>query len=366
MQLEFLEFLLFLAAIALTAILTPWVRKLALNLGAYVDIRKEKRERDIHKDIVPAMGGLAIFISFVITSLFAIGINSHLIGIILGGSVILITGIIDDIYELSPLKKFFWQLISAIILVIFGFYPKVITNPFGAQPISLNKINLSFTIFGESFIIPIFAIIFTILWVVILENTINFLDGLDGLASGVSGIAALVLFGIAAEPIFLSKSSTAILALIFAGAIFGFLPYNFYPARIFLGDTGAMFLGYMLAVISLLKAAKIPTAIIVLGFPILDLIWAVVRRSYRRKFPTNADREHFHHLLIDMGLSQPQAVILLYLICGTFGATSLFLKETYESKLMLGFIFGLMLFIAAIFIIYATIKRNKGNRSNTN
>jgi len=362
MDFKFLEFSLFLISIVLTAILTPWVRKLAFKLGAYVDVSKERRKRDIHEDVVPAMGGLAIFLSFFIISFFAIGINRNLIGIVLGGLVILGAGIFDDIYELSPAKKFFWQIISAVILVIFGFYPKVITNPFGANPIYLDKINLSFTILGKSLIIPIFSTIFTILWVVILENTINFLDGLDGLASGISGIGALVIFGITAESFILTTPETAILALIFAGAIFGFLPYNFYPARIFLGDTGSMFLGYMLAVISLLKAAKIPTAIIVLGFPVLDLIWAIVRRSFRGKLPSNADKGHFHHLLIDIGLSQPQAVILLYIICGTFGLASLFLRETYQSKLMLGFIFGLMLFIAAIFIVYATIKRNYKNK----
>lgn len=362
MQFEFLEFLLFLVAMVLTVIFTPWVRRLALKVGAYVDVQRERRERDIHKDITPTMGGLAIFLSFFITSFFAIGINKSLIGIILGSLVILTAGIIDDICELSPLKKLFWQLASAIILIIFGFYPSVITNPFGAEPIYLDKINLSFALFGKSLIIPIFSIIFTILWVMILENAINFLDGLDGLASGVSGIAALVLFGIAAESIILTKPQTAIMALIFAGAIFGFLPHNFYPARIFLGDTGSMFLGYMLAVISLLKAAKIPTAIIVLGFPILDLVWAIVRRSFKGKLPINADRGHFHHLLVDIGLSQPQAVIILYIICGTFGLASLFLKETYQSKLMLAFIFGLMLFTAAIFIIYATIKRNNKKR----
>jgi len=147
MQFEFLEFLLFLVAIVLTVIFTPWVRRLALKVGAYVDVQRERRERDIHKDITPTMGGLAIFLSFFITSFFAIGINKSLIGIILGSLVILTAGIIDDIYELSPLKKLFWQLASAIILIIFGFYPSVITNPFGAEPIYLDKINLSFALF---------------------------------------------------------------------------------------------------------------------------------------------------------------------------------------------------------------------------
>jgi UDP-GlcNAc:undecaprenyl-phosphate GlcNAc-1-phosphate transferase len=155
-----------------------------------------------------------------------------------------------------------------------------------------------------------------------LANTINFLDGLDGLASGVSGIAAVVMFGVAIGPR-VNQPVTALLAIILAGAAFGFLPYHFYPAKIFMGDSGAYFLGLALAMLAIYSGAKLATAVLVLGFPIFDALWAAIRRMAKRKSPFRADRRHLHHLLLDAGLSQRQAVLTLYAVSAAFGAVAL-------------------------------------------
>jgi UDP-GlcNAc:undecaprenyl-phosphate GlcNAc-1-phosphate transferase len=155
-----------------------------------------------------------------------------------------------------------------------------------------------------------------------LANTINFLDGLDGLASGVSGIAALVMFAAAVGPR-IHQPLTALLAIILAGAAFGFLPFHFYPAKIFMGDSGAYFLGLALAMLAIYSGAKLATAVLVLGFPIADAAWAAVRRMAKGRSPFRPDRQHFHHLLLDAGMSQRQAVLTLYAVSTAFGLVAL-------------------------------------------
>jgi len=155
-----------------------------------------------------------------------------------------------------------------------------------------------------------------------LANTINFLDGLDGLAGGVSGIAAFIMFLLAVGPR-VNQPEVALLAIILAGAAFGWLPYNFYPARIFMGDSGAYFLGLALAMLAIYSGAKVATAVLVLGFPIVDAVWAATRRLAKRTSPFRADRQHFHHLLLDVGMGQRQAVLTLYAVALAFGVVAL-------------------------------------------
>ncbi|GFP33632.1 UDP-GlcNAc:undecaprenyl-phosphate/decaprenyl-phosphate GlcNAc-1-phosphate transferase, partial [Candidatus Hakubella thermalkaliphila] len=207
----------------------------------------------------------------------------------------------DDLRGLTALQKLFWQIVAAVIVVASGIGIDFITNPLGGV-IQLDTLRiLLVTVNGNPYGISVWGDLLTIFWIVAMINTLNFLDGLDGLAPGVTGIGALVVFGISLAsggP----ELATALLAIILAGAALGFLPYNFYPARIFLGDSGSMFLGFMIGVVSIIGSAKIATALLVLGFPILDLGWVVIRRLIQRKSPFVADRGHLHHRLLDAGL----------------------------------------------------------------
>jgi UDP-GlcNAc:undecaprenyl-phosphate GlcNAc-1-phosphate transferase len=225
-------------------------------------------------------------------------------------------GAYDDIYEMSPGKKLAWQVVAAIIVVGFGVGVGTITNPFGGL-IHLDNWRLSLGFLGLESIVPL-ADLAALIWIVIVINVVNWLDGLDGLAAGVSGIAALALFALALMPI-VNQPAVALIAIILVGSIAGFIPYNFFPAKIFMGDSGSMFLGYSLAVFSIISGGKIATAFLVLGFPILDAIWVISRRIINNQPIWKADRKHLHHRLLDLGLSQRKVVISIYILAAIFG-----------------------------------------------
>jgi len=301
-------FLVFLLSFIFSFILTPLVRRLAFKINA-IDIPKD--ERRIHKEPIPRIGGLAILISFsaciFIFSLF----QKQVIGILVGAFVIFLGGFLDDLYSLTPKQKILLQIIAALILIAFDVTIKYITIPF-----DLN----------ESLYIGKFGIFLTIIWVVGVTNAMNLIDGLDGLATGICFISSMFLFFIS----IISKKYTAMfLTLILAGASFGFLPYNFNPASIFLGDCGAQLLGFLLSAISIQGAIKsvafvIVVPILILAIPIYDTLFAIIRRKINKRPISQADRGHFHHRLLDMGFSQKQAVLIMYFISFIFGIASVF------------------------------------------
>jgi UDP-GlcNAc:undecaprenyl-phosphate GlcNAc-1-phosphate transferase len=240
-----------------------------------------------------------------------------------------------------------FQFLAAAVALAGGIGITEITNPFGGT-IDLTSGRFPVDLMGFEFHITPIANLISLLWMVGLANTINFLDGLDGLASGVSGIAAVVIFLLAAGPR-VDQPLVALLAIILAGAAFGFLPYNFYPARVFMGDSGAYFLGLALALLAMYSGAKLATAALVLGFPIVDALWAATRRLARRKSPFRADREHFHHLLIDAGMSQRQAVLTLYAVAIAFGTVALLVGSF--AKLVALIVLTFLMAIAIAFLI---------------
>jgi UDP-GlcNAc:undecaprenyl-phosphate GlcNAc-1-phosphate transferase len=327
-------------AFALSALLTPVVRRFALAHGI-VDQPGESRK--IHRHAVAYLGGVAMFGAFVITVVCLMAPTRQLVALLLGCLVLVVVGVIDDIRRLSPWTKLGCQVLAACIALAGGIGITAITNPFGGV------IDLSYGRFAMSVgnwhwhIMPI-ANAVSIIWMVGLANTINFLDGLDGLAGGVSGIAALVMFLLAMTPL-VHQPAVALLAIILAGSIFGWLPYNFYPARIFMGDSGALFLGLVLAMLAIYSGAKLATAALVLGFPIIDALWAATRRLAKRTSPFRADRQHFHHLLVDAGMSQPQAVLTLYAVAAVFGLVAL--KAGSKAKFVA--------FIVLVFLMAASI-----------
>jgi UDP-GlcNAc:undecaprenyl-phosphate GlcNAc-1-phosphate transferase len=338
-------------AFGLSLVLTPAVRRLALKYK----IVDQPGDRKVHTKPIAYLGGLAIFAAFVVAVVVYLAPTRQLDALLLGCAVLVAVGVVDDIKGLSAWTKLGWQFVAAAIALAGGIGITSLTNPLGGE-ILLNSWRFSVVVMGISFHIAPIANALSLLWMVGLANTINFLDGLDGLACGVSGIAAFIMFALSVGPK-VHQPGVALLAIILAGAAFGFLPYNFYPAKIFMGDSGALFLGLVLAMLSIYSGAKIATALLVLGLPILDAMWAVTRRLWQRRSPFKADRGHFHHLLIDVGLSQRQAVLTLYAVSATFGLIALF-SSTF-AKFVAFIILVLMMAMAIYILVSLSVRRQQ-------
>jgi UDP-GlcNAc:undecaprenyl-phosphate GlcNAc-1-phosphate transferase len=285
---------------------TPLVKRLAYKIGA-VDVPKDGRR--MHDHPIPRLGGLAIFIAFMISVLLFAEIDRPLRGIMLGSCLIVAVGIVDDSHPLGAGVKFILQIVAALIAVSQGVVIEAIANPFSFG--------------GESYLeFGVFSIPITVIWIVAVTNSVNLIDGLDGLADGVSTISALAMLIIA---LMLGNLEMATICAALVGACLGFIPYNRNPAQIFMGDTGATFLGYILATVSVTGLFKLYAVIsfvvpfIILGFPIFDTASAFTRRILKGQNPMKADRSHTHHKLIDMGMSQKQAVAVLYQVSGVLG-----------------------------------------------
>jgi UDP-GlcNAc:undecaprenyl-phosphate GlcNAc-1-phosphate transferase len=299
----------FTVALIVAYFLTPHVKDFAIKAGALdaPDARK------VHTRPIPRMGGLAIYLGFVLAVLASLHINHEIAGLLVGGTVILIVGIIDDLKHLSAKTKLLGQIVAALVLVLFNVRIEWLTNPFG-EMIYLNYLS-----------IPL-----TVLWVVGLTNTVNLIDGLDGLAAGVSTIASITILLVALQQNFWT---VAILTAALAGSALGFLQHNFNPAKIFMGDTGSMFLGYMLAAVSILGMVKsaatiaLVVPIVALGLPIMDTAFAIIRRYTNGRPIFKPDKGHLHHRLLEMGLTQKQAVLLMYVISGCLGLSAIALTE---------------------------------------
>lgn len=298
----------FIISLLITYFLTPVVKKFAVKIKA-VDMPDNRR---INKKAIPTLGGIAIYIGFLIPVLFFSMINKMMLGILLGGTLILILGILDDLYEIPPLLKLLGQIVAASVLIICGVKIEFITNPFGGM------------IYLGYWGIPL-----TLLWIVGVTNTVNLVDGLDGLAAGITAIASLILFFVGLQE---SQVIVAVMALALAGSSIGFLKYNFNPAEIFMGDTGAMFSGFILAAVSVsgaLKSAAAVTLIVpvlALGVPIFDTIFAIIRRLYNGKPIGVADHGHIHHRLLALGFNQRQAVLSVYAISIGLGLMALLIN----------------------------------------
>ncbi|MGA3603189.1 glycosyltransferase family 4 protein [Lysinibacillus agricola] len=300
-----------IAAFIASILLTPLVKRLAFRIGA-VDA---PNYRKVHARIMPRLGGLAIFLAFLIgiAILYPFLINVlpyytseySLLAIILGACIIVATGVIDDMREISAKAKMLGQLAAALIVIFVG-------------GIQIDEVNLPFV--GE-LDFGLLSIPLTILWIVGITNAINLIDGLDGLAAGVSTIALITL---AVMAFIMGNMFVLAIAAILAAASIGFLFYNFHPAKIFMGDTGALFLGFMISVLALLGFKNVTFVsliipIIILGVPISDTFFAIVRRVRMKKKWSDPDKSHLHHRLLDMGFTHRQTVLLIYGIAMMFG-----------------------------------------------
>lgn len=303
----------------ISAVITPLVKKLAIKVNA-IDVPKD--ERRIHKKPIPRMGGVAIYIAFICGILLNISqFSLDDLGIVIGATVIVIGGVIDDMNELRPRYKLAFQIVAACILVAFGLKINVITNPFGVG--------------GEYINLTIIGIPLTIIWIIGVTNAFNLIDGLDGLSAGVGLISSLTLLIVS----FINGRVDAVFfTTILAGAILGFLPYNFNPASIFMGDTGAQLIGFLLAATSINGAIKSAAALVIavpllaLGLPIYDTLFAIVRRKVNGKPISQGDKGHLHHRLLGLGLSQRQAVLIIYLINAILGGAAIIAMQVSSKK----------------------------------
>ncbi|WP_432357411.1 glycosyltransferase family 4 protein [Sporosarcina sp. UB5] len=311
-------FLAMAAAFIASIILTPLVIKFAFRIGA-VD---HPNYRKVHASVMPRIGGIAIFGAFVIGYLLLRPEDEHAIGILVGAVIIIVTGFLDDMLEITAKAKLLGQLAAAIVVVTWG----------GLQ---IEFINLPF--FGP-FDFGYLSIPITIIWIIGITNAINLIDGLDGLAAGVSTIA---LISITVMAVIMGDVFVVATAAILAASTLGFLFFNFHPAKIFMGDTGALFLGYMISVLALLGFKNVAIVslvipIIMLGVPISDTFFAIVRRV-RMKQPISApDKSHLHHCLLRAGFSHRQTVLIIYGLAILFGvAAVLFSQATVWGAIVL-------------------------------
>lgn len=304
--------------------------------------------RKIHKKPIPLLGGVAVFLAYFL-SLFIFKEDllsgnlefSHWLGFFIGAVFIVVGGVLDDKYNLSAKWQIVWPILASIAVILGGVNIEKISNPFGGF--------LYFSTFLSS------AIIF--LWILGMTYTTKLLDGLDGLASGVSAIGALVIFLFTISDKYY-QPDIALASFLFFTVLCGFLVFNFNPAKIFLGESGSLLLGYVLGVLAIISGGKIAIALLVIGLPALDVLWTIIRRTISGKNPFKAsDRKHLHHRLIDLGLSQKQAVFFFYFISAIFGLTGLFLQSKGKF-LALAFLLFLMFFLI-IFLYYLENKKNK-------
>ena len=322
-----------ICAALLAYTLTPLVRVLAIKIKA-IDVPTDGRR--MHHKPIPRIGGLAIFLAFLITSIGFCRLDRELVTILIGGSALVLLGILDDVYRLNAFLKLAVQIVAALFAV--------------SQGVTIDYI----CFFGKYVAFGNWAIPITVFWIVGLTNAVNFIDGLDGLACGVSAISSISL----CLTMLLSDSSVAhcLITALIAAACLGFLPFNANPARIFMGDTGSLLLGYVLATVSVLGLFKFyaivtfVVPVLALAVPLSDTLFAFCRRILHGQSPFHADRGHFHHKLMDLGLNQKQAVAILYAISATLGLAAVVLTTKGTIRIALLILALLIGFVVCAFI----------------
>jgi UDP-GlcNAc:undecaprenyl-phosphate GlcNAc-1-phosphate transferase len=331
------------AAAAISLIVTPIIRRWAIRW----DVLDRPNARRVNMHPVPRGGGLAVALAFVVVATVLVALNhwlkllplpaaldaAELVALLAGGALAAVLGSLDDYLDLRARWQFLFQLVLAVGAVALGFGISFINNPFGAGLIS----------FGQPFVAG-----FAMLWILGMINSMNFIDGLDGLSSGIAVIAALTL-GVISLTRQINQPFVAVMCFALAGSLIGFLRWNFHPASIFIGTSGVMFVGYTLAILSILGTAKVAVALLVLGVPIIDTFWIIVRRAAAGRSPFSPDRGHIHHRLLDLGLTHRQTVILIYGISGALAILSLVLTGASQVYAFAGVFVGIgaILFVLA-------------------
>ena len=294
--------------------MTPPVKQFAEKVGA-IDVPKDGRR--VHDHPIPRMGGLAIFMGFVLSVLLFVNISTPVFGILLGAVIIAVLGAVDDIVSLKPMVKLLGQILAAVVAIRSGIVFDTISNP---------------NVFAQQTFIQIgwLSAPLTLLWIVGCTNAVNLIDGLDGLAVGVSAISSLTMFVVS---LFVADPTVSVMLAALVGACIGFMPYNLNPAKIFMGDVGSQMLGFVLSTVSILGLFKFHAIItflvplLALAVPLTDTVFAFIRRIAHGQSPFKADRGHLHHRLLAMGMDQKQAVAVIYGVSALFGLAAVLLAD---------------------------------------
>lgn len=334
--------------------LWPFAVALILGYGLTILIKRYAEKRgwfayptphQVHQRKMVRLGGIAIYAAFVIPFLIFMDLTPPRIGLLISLSLMFLMGLLDDIYNLKAYFKIGIQVLAIIIALVFGIHIGQVTNPFGGV-----------------LILPFWLdFILTGVWLWLVTNAINLQDGLDGLAAGVTSIAAMAMFWLSLFLV-VNQPQTAILAAILLGAAVGFLRWNWHPAKIFMGDSGSYTLGFLVGAIAIIGGAKLATAALVLGFPLLDAFYAILRRLFQGRSPFSADREHLHHRLLAVGVPHMGVTLIILGISAIFGLAAL-LSGTW-AKLIALFI-ALMVMILLIRTIFFIQRRRRELTKNT-
>ncbi|MFH1207400.1 MAG: MraY family glycosyltransferase [Patescibacteria group bacterium] len=362
----------FLVSAAMAVTCAMLVKKWALK-KEIVDRPDLAPDRKVQSRPIPLLGGIGMYVSVLLVTLGYVLFShrllggyllpKYLIGMGLAGLFLMIGGYLDDRYHITPFKQIVWPVLASLAVVAVGIGVTYITNPFGGV-VYLDKINWTIFSFHDTpYRVTLWADLFAFAWLMGMMYTTKFLDGLDGLVSGIGVIGSVILFFLSLGKD-VAQPETALLASIVAGACLGFLFLNFHPARIFLGEGGSLFVGFMLGTLSIISGAKIATALLIMGIPILDVAWVIVRRLFvEKKSPfSTADRKHLHFRLLDVGLSHRGVVLLLYAISICFGAVALF-SGTRQKMTALVVLVGVMVLIGAV-VVYLYRKKISTSQKN--
>lgn len=341
-------FAAFALAFFISFILTFIVARVARR-RRIVDVPDD--ERRFHKSETPTLGGLAVFGSFILVGFCMILTGDlignipirQIVGIFMGGVILMIGGYLDDKYRLPAKFSVIFPILACLTVVTSGIQAVSLHNPFNGNVLILEKI----AIFG----FPLASGVVVFLWTLGMTYTTKLLDGMDGLVTGIAAIAGFVIFGLSLTPA-VQQPQTALLAIIFVGSLLGFLILNFYPAKIFLGESGSTFAGYMLAILAIVSGGKVATAILVMGLPVLDALWVILQRIFSGQSPFKGDRRHLHYRLTEIGFSEPQAVLFLYAITGIFGVSALFLQARGKLIALGVLVLVMIALLTSMFIIY--------------
>lgn len=351
---------IFFGAAVVSYVLSHIIKRLALR-WQIVDHPASAPDRKLQIAPIPLLGGIAVYLAFTGFALLLAPqltqgylLVKHLLGIIIAGAIIMIGGALDDKYSLPAKVQMIFPILACIVVIASGIGISFITNPFGGV-MELNQWEWTlFTINHIPYHLTILADMFTVIWLMSTMYTTKLLDGLDGLVPGITAIGGVIIFLVSNSQT-VAQPETATLALILAGAAAGFLILNFSPAKIYLGEGGSVFTGFMLGVLAILSGGKIATALLILGLPVIDLAWVIIRRILiEKKSPFSADTSHLHFQLRQLGLSTPAIVLLFYGITIVFGISTLFVEGVTKTIVL-----AILFFASAIALLWLFIKTSR-------
>ncbi|MBI4057898.1 undecaprenyl/decaprenyl-phosphate alpha-N-acetylglucosaminyl 1-phosphate transferase [Candidatus Microgenomates bacterium] len=343
---------IFLGAFFISALIacavTPFVIRWARALGVVDDPRRRPHPATLHKKPVPRGGGIPIFIALLFTTLIFLPLNGKLLAILAGSALILIIGLLDDRQHISPVVRLIANALAGILVVASGISILFVTNPLGGI-ISLDEPTITITLFGASYVIPIFAQLLAIVWIIAVTNIVSWSSGVDGQLSGFVPVAAATIGALSLRwTEDLTQWPVVILSLIVAGGYLGFLPWSVYPQRIMPGYSGGALAGFLLAVLTIISGAKVATALIVLGIPVMDALFTILRRIAAGKSPLWADTGHLHHRLLAVGWTKPQVATFYWVVAAILGFLVLHLNsqsKIYTIVMLAVLVGGLLLWL---------------------